>query len=118
MLNTHTFQNFVTSVLEEISDADEPDETNPAFNSEHDTESEQECDSDADCVETNEVVDNTESQRSFYGRNRFQWSSKEPVRNVRTPIHNIVVKLPGLKGRAKMLGDSCSPAQIWHVQRM
>ncbi|KAG8336251.1 hypothetical protein J6590_048477 [Homalodisca vitripennis] len=33
------------------------------------------------------------------------WNSKEPLTNVRTPARNIIRTLPGIKGRARTLGN-------------
>jgi hypothetical protein len=46
------------------------------------------------------------AKQFFYGKNRKKWSATEPVRKVRTPQHNIVLKLPGLKGLARNFGNT------------
>ncbi|KAJ4451676.1 hypothetical protein ANN_03146 [Periplaneta americana] len=50
---------------------------------------------------------------NLYGKNACKWSATEPNRNRRTPAHNIVMKVPTLKGKAKNLGNSCNPLQAW-----
>lgn len=76
--------------------------------SDHETDSEQEgeedyneCDNVSESGEKNdrdEELDRIESESEnnqgkktyIYGKNRFKWSSVHPVRNIRTPSHNIV----------------------------
>ncbi|KAK9716820.1 Transposase IS4 [Popillia japonica] len=50
----------------------------------------------------------------FYGKNRFKWAKNPPRRDGRTPAHNIVTHLPGLKGPAR-LANPQSPLQAWKL---
>ncbi|KAK4883310.1 hypothetical protein RN001_006629 [Aquatica leii] len=44
----------------------------------------------------------TENKEEFYfGRNKFKWRKEEPLVNVRTRKHNIVITLPGLRAKAR-----------------
>lgn len=61
-------------------------------------------------ADTNE---NPRTEKAYYGKNKYKWSSQPPSRNVRTPSHNIVAHLPGLKGPAQNLGKTATPLQIW-----
>lgn len=105
------FPDFVNSVLDDYEGSDASDceiENDPDYNSEHDTHSEQEDDSE-------EEVDAGYQRSSLYlyGKNGFKWCTTEPNKNRRTPAHNIVIKVPTLKGVAKDLGNTCSPIQAW-----
>nr|CAI5839665.1 unnamed protein product [Callosobruchus analis] len=69
--------------------------------SEHDTNSEQEGESDSDDSLDNSTSDDT---RNFYflGRDKTtKWKNKKPRVNVRTRSHNIITHLPGSRGVAK-----------------
>lgn len=65
--------------------------------------------------EADQDNDNGIEKKYFYGKDRQKWAVNEPVRNVRTPQHNIVVTLPGLKGPARTLGDRANPEDIWNL---
>lgn len=43
------------------------------------------------------------------------WSSKEPTRNVRTPARNIIRTLPGIRGRARTLGNKPDKTDVWQL---
>ncbi|XP_022204262.2 piggyBac transposable element-derived protein 4-like [Nilaparvata lugens] len=45
----------------------------------------------------------------------FKWRKKQPPTNVRTRNHNIIMKVPTLKDRAKALGDAPTPLQIFEL---
>lgn len=54
----------------------------------------------------------------FYGKARknkpaFKWRKKQPPANVRTRNHNIIIKVPTLRDKARALGDSPTPLQIF-----
>ncbi|KAJ4425522.1 hypothetical protein ANN_27716 [Periplaneta americana] len=103
---------FVNSIVDESegSDASECEVENELdYNSEHDTESEQDYDSDG----VDEGVNQPNGvSLNFYCKDAYKWTATEPNRN-RTPAHNIVIKVPTLKGKAKNLGNSCNPSQAW-----
>lgn len=40
---------------------------------------------------------------------------KQPPSNVRTRIHNIIIKVPTLRDRARALGESPTPFQIFEL---
>lgn len=113
-----SFPDFVRKTLEELEEGEEgsdandlDDENDPSYNSEHETASEQTHDSsESDKLERNKQRGESSS---FYGRNRYKWSALEPQRNVKTPAHNLIIKVPTLKGPASRLGDSCSPLEAW-----
>lgn len=52
----------------------------------------------------NDSQESEDTGKYYFGKNRYKWSSSAPVRNVRTPKHNIVSHLPGLSGSAKNIG--------------
>nr|CAH7731631.1 unnamed protein product [Callosobruchus chinensis] len=89
----------------------------------HDTESEQEF-SDGDNIQDNSDetlsgdgdVSNEEASSSsdFYGESRYKWSRNPPTRDRRTPAHNIVTHLPGLKGPAELTNPT-TPLQAWQL---
>lgn len=43
------------------------------------------------------------------------WTNKPPPRNVRTPARNIIRGLPGLRGRARTLGNQPSKKEVWQL---
>lgn len=43
------------------------------------------------------------------------WSNKPPPRNLRTPARNIIRTLPGVKGRARTLGNLPEKKQVWDL---
>lgn len=59
-------------------------------------------------------------QLYYYGKSTknkpaFKWRKQQPPTNVRTRNHNIILKVPTLKDRAKSLGDAPSPLQIFEL---
>ena len=98
--------------LEELIDEVFYDSDNdPDFEilSDHDTDSEEEDD------EKEEVtIENDGSAGFFYGKNKcFKWRKQQPPNNVRTRQHNIVVQLPGLRPKAKSLGENPDVVDVW-----
>nr|CAI5863206.1 unnamed protein product [Callosobruchus analis] len=87
----------------------------------HDTDSEQEF-SDGDNIQDNlddamsGDVSNQETSSSsyFYGKSRYKWSRDPPTRDRRTPAHNIVTHLPGLRGSARLTNPT-TPLQAWQL---
>jgi hypothetical protein len=56
----------------------------------------------------------------FYGKTTknkpaFKWRKTMPPSNTRTRAHNIITHIPGLKAKAKNLGDSPSPVEVWEL---
>lgn len=60
-------------------------------------------------------VGNTLSAKAYYGKNRFKWSASEPAKNKRTPRHNLVKHLPGLRGKARDLGENPDTMSVWNL---
>ncbi|KAK9680428.1 hypothetical protein QE152_g39101 [Popillia japonica] len=93
-----------------------------SLHKEHDTESEQELlDEDEIQDHLGELSSGDEADQGasaassyFYGKNRFKWAKNPPRRDGRTPAHNLVTHLPGLKGPAK-LANPQSPLQAWKL---
>lgn len=113
-IGDQNFESVMTQWLHDVEDIEDSDAeagnvSDPDYNSEHDTESELDISSE----ESDQSVSNERNQKALYGRNRYMWSAEEPKRNVRTPAHNIIVHLPGLKVKALRIGHSCTPLQIW-----
>ena len=113
-IGDQNFESVMTQWLHDVEDIEDSDAeagnvSDPGYNSEHDTESELDISSE----ESDQSVSNERNQKALYGRNRYTWSAEEPKRNVRTLAHNIIVHLPGLKGKALRIGHSCTPLQIW-----
>ncbi|KAJ4439317.1 hypothetical protein ANN_07439 [Periplaneta americana] len=105
------FPRFVNSVVDESEGSDTSgceDENDLDYNSEHDTDSEQDYDSDGVDEDVNQ---SNGDSLNVYGKNACKWSAAEPNRNRRTPAHNVVMKVPTMKGKAKNLGNSCNPLQ-------
>lgn len=94
--------------------------------SDHNSESEQECDqNDIEEMETM-YSDETESEdaeqtavpggsKHFYGKNRYKWSSESFVSRSRTQKHNIITRVPTLRGNAALLGDKAYPMAVWNL---
>uniref|UniRef100_A0A1B6MC64 PiggyBac transposable element-derived protein domain-containing protein n=1 Tax=Graphocephala atropunctata TaxID=36148 RepID=A0A1B6MC64_9HEMI len=60
------------------------------------------------------------SSTFFYGKQTkmkpaFKWRKTVPPSNVRTRRHNIISHVPGLKDKAKSLGDNPTPFQVWKL---
>jgi len=71
------------------------------IDSNHNSESEQNVNDESE-TETESNSDNGNDIRPskfFYGKNNFKWSVEEfASKNTRTARHNIITKLPGLRG--------------------
>lgn len=50
----------------------------------------------------------------YYGKNRYKWAKNAPQKSVRRPAHNLVMHLPGLKGRAQVTNPS-TPYEAWQL---
>ncbi|XP_050302765.1 piggyBac transposable element-derived protein 3-like [Anthonomus grandis grandis] len=92
--------------------------------SEHDTDTEQEgeeeefanTDEQEDSEDYEEPVNQaSKKSRNFYGKNRFKWSSESFTSRSRTPKHNIVLRLPTLRGSASLLGHEAQPFAVWNL---
>ncbi|KAK9737933.1 Transposase IS4 [Popillia japonica] len=81
--------------------------------SEFDIESEHDTNSEFDASEDDESDDEVATVTNYYGRNPFKWVSEPLTQRSRTPRHNIVTHLPGLRGEARNIGNSATAIQIW-----
>ena len=107
-VNDPGFGDWVNSIVfAEESDysGDEGDAVAPDFQSDHDSETEQEISDreDESREESSDGGSRSPSQkrkkkdiRMYTGKNKFQWSSETPKTNVRTKKHNIISHLPGI----------------------
>lgn len=88
--------------------------------SEHDTASEfseDDCDDRGsfESVVNEENSDNFIDQKYLYGKNRFRWCTSEVVPSSRVRKHNIVMKVPAVKGRARELGTNADQLSVWNL---
>nr|XP_022910280.1 uncharacterized protein LOC111421369 [Onthophagus taurus] len=107
-----TLMKWFNEAESDVSDVD--DSSQHDMESEHDSASEFEVSegSDDEVARRGEKVSN-ETAKSYYGKNRFKWSSQPLIQRSRTQKHNIVSHLPGLRGEAKAIGNSATPLQVW-----
>lgn len=70
-------------------------------------------DIDQQCSQHSGQVSEHSKVKSYYGKNRYKWCCEPATKNVRTPKHNIISHLPGLKGPAKSLHDTAAPLDVW-----
>lgn len=118
-INDPNFQNIISDILaENCSDVSDDVTDNMCINSNHNSESEQNV-SETDESETVSSSDNGDDIRSskfLYGKNKFKWSVEEfSSKNTRTVRHNIITKLPGLRGPIKQFRDTACPSEIWNI---
>ncbi|KAK4875838.1 hypothetical protein RN001_012260 [Aquatica leii] len=126
-----TFEQWFNEV-DDASDEDEAEE-NFAVYSNHDTDSEQsisevednlkitdldlEQDSDKGTERNSESNDIEEhkSKNYYYGKNRYKWAANTPFKkNSRTPSHNIVLHLPGVRAAGK-IEDKHNIEKVWNL---
>lgn len=116
-----TDKNFEETVMEwynelntDVSDIDNAPESE-FVESEHDTNSEiSESESDSD-VDEHEAVSVTDAKKYVYSKNRFRWCTSEAYPSSRTRKHNIVVKVPTIRGKGRELGDAADPYSVWNL---
>nr|CAI5849827.1 unnamed protein product [Callosobruchus analis]CAI5855842.1 unnamed protein product [Callosobruchus analis]CAI5859922.1 unnamed protein product [Callosobruchus analis]CAI5869836.1 unnamed protein product [Callosobruchus analis]CAI5870482.1 unnamed protein product [Callosobruchus analis] len=96
------------------SDLSGNDEDDQCEESEHDSASTISLSDEESSEGGVEDLEGVESNNYFYGKNRFKWAKKAPSRFVRTPQHNIIVQLPGLRGEARA-EDSATPEKVWSL---
>lgn len=118
-INDLNFQNIILDILaENCSDVSDDVTDNMCINSNHNLESEQNV-SESDESETESSSDNGDDIRSskfLHGKNKFKWSVEEfSFKNTRTARHNIITKLPGLRGSMKQFRDTVCPSEIWNI---
>lgn len=106
--NDPNFEEVVLQWFEESEASDNEIENDDVYEeSEHNTESDQSEEENSNDEEIN--IGNY-----FYGKgNAYKWSSQPPVRNVRTPAHNLVRKFPGVIGKARSLGAESNIEEFW-----
>ncbi|XP_073520049.1 uncharacterized protein [Phyllobates terribilis] len=121
------FADWAASILDnEESDfsGSEGDVVPTDFQSEHNSESEEDApeDKSEDTTSASDVDDSpqsrpgtTNSSQTFYGKNKFKWSGEQPKPNIRTRRHNIVSHLPGVIGPARQLGRYCTHQSSWEL---
>lgn len=119
------FEEKVLRIFDSLdSDVDLSDQEDDAvLESEHDTNSVQSADEEPDYrqdIDTDqssyeesedhasEDEDEGSVPKYYYGRNRFKWSATAPIRNVRTPAHNII-KIPTSRFPTKNI----DPVDAW-----
>lgn len=92
---------------------------NENIESEHDSASEFSeddynniSDNDQNELEDSEV---SVGKRYLYGKNRYRWCTTEVVPSSRVRKHNIIMKVPTLKGGARDLGQTADPLSIWNL---
>ncbi|KAK4887344.1 hypothetical protein RN001_003615 [Aquatica leii] len=95
-----------------VSDHDSCSEEGLSISGEIDAE-EQELE---DCIEEKKNKNSTAVNKSpakvFYGKNKFKWKSEPDTPRRKTPKHNIIMHLPGLRGPA-MQSTTATSALIW-----
>ncbi|XP_066258799.1 piggyBac transposable element-derived protein 4-like [Euwallacea similis] len=111
--------------IDDFSDVDSVSE-NVYEPSDHDTDSEQE-DDELDMHEKNNeetIQDKSENVdvnkilrrfQNFYERDRHKWSSESFVPCSRTQKHNIVLRVPTLKGSSVLLGQEARSCTVWNL---
>ncbi|KAJ4441091.1 hypothetical protein ANN_10941 [Periplaneta americana] len=99
----------------------EGDTVAPDFQSDHDSETEQEIsDTENESGEKSSVggsrspqLKKTKKDLKFYqGKNKFKLSVEGPKEGTHTRKHNIITHLPGIIGPAKQLGTYCSHVHL------
>ncbi|CAH1995006.1 unnamed protein product [Acanthoscelides obtectus] len=72
-------------------------------------------DQDSNSSRDNVQSDHVTGVVSYKGKNGYIWKSEEPNKALRTPKHNIIIKLPSLKPAASRLGNSPDVGEIWNL---
>ncbi|CAH2009352.1 unnamed protein product, partial [Acanthoscelides obtectus] len=99
---------------ESSKDEDESDkeEENILTESEHNTESEQEV-AESEEVESDEDVP-LDSSSFYIGKDKItKWRKANPPRNVKTRSHNIIIHLPGPKGKAREVKTEVAALELF-----
>ncbi|CAH2012129.1 unnamed protein product, partial [Acanthoscelides obtectus] len=87
----------------------------PSDHEEEDSELEMSVDQDSNSSRDNVQSDHVTGVVSYKGKNGYIWKSEEPNKAVRTPKHNIIIKLPSLKPAASRLGNNPDVGEIWNL---
>lgn len=107
-----------SDVLNHFGESDEDISDNESEHSLHNSESEVELSNDEEEIVEEEISSDPEEVNQtgnyYYGKNRYKWAKNPPKRDVRTPAHNLVTHLPGLKGPARLRNPS-TPYEAWQV---
>lgn len=85
------------------------------INSNHESDSTLSEISDESEKEAKQNDENLKQTKCFYGKNRYRWSVTEVRPSSRTRKHNIVIKVPVLRGKAKYLGPKADPISVWQL---
>ncbi|CAH1990806.1 unnamed protein product [Acanthoscelides obtectus] len=103
-----------SDLSESSKDEDESDkeEENILTESEHNTESEQEV-AESEEVESDEDVP-LDSSSFYIGKDKItKWRKANPPRNVKTRSHNIIIHLPGPKGKAREVKTEVADLELF-----
>lgn len=103
---------------EENDSGSDIDDISPDFNIESEHDSNSEISEIEDCSESEEIDDEDSAaggKSYIYGKNRYRWCTSEVRPSSRTRKHNIVIKVPILKAKAKELGDNANPLSVWNL---
>lgn len=102
-------------------DSDNEFSDNGSEHSDHQTDTEEECDDSdeiyvhtgrgTDSEASDDQEDTSGSRNYFYGKNRFKWA-KNPPASSRTRKHNLISHLPGIIGKARDTMPE-KPIQAW-----
>nr|CAH7717457.1 unnamed protein product [Callosobruchus chinensis] len=115
-LNDQDLEETLFKWYEEIcsseSDVDDVSEDH-TLESDHDSNSEISESEGLDSGGEENIIDSGKTY--VYGRNRYRWCTSEVRPSSRTRKHNIVIKVPSLKGKAKALGEAADPLSIWNL---
>lgn len=113
----NAFDDFIQQSLnEDFDDSDTSDagQTDLYFYLEHESESEQDYNTEDKISSAYSGSAASECSNYIYmGKIDSNGPGKAPSNTRQTPSHNIVLKLPTLKGPAKDLGDTYTPLQAW-----
>lgn len=117
---------------DDASDVDDVEE-NFAVHSDHDTDSEQSISEEEDKLENTDLeleqdsnkgteknlesndIEEQQNKNYYYGKNRYKWAANTPFKkNTRTPSHNIVLHLPGVRA-AGQIEEKDNLEKIWNL---
>ncbi|XP_072394935.1 uncharacterized protein [Diabrotica undecimpunctata] len=107
------FESVAEQWLEEC-DSDSNKDLYPVSESEHFSDSEQSADNGKSDNHIGNEYDISASG-TFVGKNGFEWRNNQPPEKVRTRKHNIILQLPGLRQKAKILGDNPEVVDVWEL---
>lgn len=101
---------------ESAHDSDHSESDDLEIFSSHSTASESDGESDTELEIANvPPVPEVEEETVYVGKNNYSWTSSEPKKRKRIPQKNIITQVPGLRGRAKTLGDNPKAIEVWDL---